>query len=260
MARFPKAYTDLLGRHTIVRADQTPISDLSKAEGPAIEVEKDSSFLQRMDLGWLPFAAKTYCISPHIESYVVIPSPICPAILPNRNGIAFPLQELIRYQPPPIARQVYKAWAGCPVHLEHDNEDHTKAYGVVLDAMMTKILGYGNNQYWKVMGLSAVDKDKYPEIAQELLDGTIQTFSMGALADTFSCSVCGAEVHGKKEKYRNCPHVTHSGDVNFSLVNYQGQRRLAFLNAHGLSPIEYSIVRDPAWVVASSDQILFNGN
>ena len=640
--RLPSSYTNLTGRHTL-RADQSVMEEVTKADGPAVDLEKDRSLVTNLDFEtWLPFAAKTYHISPRIEDYVVIPTPICPADLPNRNGIGFPLQELVRYQPPPISRQVYKAWAGTPVHLEHCfagstkvrtrrglkdisaiqvgdkvlthknryrrvtkvfengtkalyqidaygttkpilatgnhpmwvvgrgqifgdggvsgarykketlagikphfrpvtdvypldylvlplyiggdqrvdpalafltglyaaegnlaptnrhtgafnavvftfaynekalmdkavscaqalglpytksyykdkgtaafcikdpefaqlmydlvgvyshtkrvkplmhgwdaealswfvggyasgdgsiksgrlrcitvsqdlahdiqailghlgvpatangrgwasmftekytrrgeqrknkggkpwrnttdtfcvssagneiqhlipymvnrslsekqrvkevgpkiivgknylllpissirkvhsepvfnleveedhtyvaggvivhncNEDCTKAYGVVLDAALTRIQGYGGGKYWKVMGLAAVDKNKHPDIAQELVDGSIQTFSMGALADYFTCSVCGAPAYGEDERYKNCPHITHTQDVNFRIVNNHGMRKLAFLWAHGLSPIEFSIVRDPAWVVAHYDQVLLQG-
>lgn len=254
--KIPQAYTNLSGRHSI-RANQTMMEDVTRATEPAIEVEKNMDSVSNLGYeNWLPFAAKTYHISPKIESYVVIPTPICPSDIPNRNGIGFPLAELLAYQPPPISRQSYKAWTGTPMHLEHDNEDPTKAYGVVLDSIMTPIKGYGGGRFWKVMGLAAVDKDKYPDIAQELLDGTIQTFSMGALADYFTCSVCGRQAYNKKDRYRNCSHIEHTEAVNFSTAPWEGSRALAFLNAHVLSPIELSIVRDPAWVVANSDQII----
>lgn len=258
--KLPSAYTNLRGAHQ-VRADQSYTRDFVKTEEPAVDLEKDNGLVKNLDYElWLPYAAKTYHISPHIESYVVIPTPICPAILPNRNGIAFPLNELTKYQPPPVARMAYKAWTGCPMHLEHDNEDCTKAYGVVLDSVLTPIKGYGGGKYWKVMGLAAIDKDKHPEIAQKLLDKEIDTFSMGALADYFTCSVCGQQVFNEKNRYRNCKHVAHSETVNFNMVNHQGQNKLAFLNAHNLSPIELSVVEDPAWTTALSDQILLAGH
>jgi hypothetical protein len=149
----------------------------------------------------------------------------------------------------------YKAWTGAPVHYEHDNKDHTKAYGVIFDTALTRIQGYNGGVFWKVMGLAAIDKNKYPEIAQRVLTGDLDTYSMGCLADTLCCSICGAVVHGAKKKYLNCAHVTHSEDINFRVWNHAGNRRLAYLNAYGLSPIELSIVEDPAWVVALSDQV-----
>ena len=251
----PKAFTTLRGTFKTA-SSQTPVTEVMKSEGTPVDLEKDPQAVSALALDWLPFAAKTYNISPHIEDYVIVTTPICPSGLPNRNGIGFPLSELTRYMPPPVGRQAYKAWAGTPMHLEHDNEDHTKAYGVVLDSMLTQIKGYGGGKYWKVMGLAAIDKNKYPDIAQEILDGTIDTYSMGALSDVLTCSVCGATAYGPKKKYQNCRHISSTDEVNFHVVNYNGRALLAYLNAHLLSPIELSIVRDPAWCVAQSDLIL----
>lgn len=218
-----------------------------------VDIEKDDSLVQRLDFPtWLPFAAKTYKISPRIEDFIVVPTIICPSDIPNRNGIAFPLNELVAFQPPPIARQAYKAWTGCPVHLEHDNEDHEKAYGVILDASLHKVLGYGGGKLWKVMGLLAIDKNKYPDIAQQVLDKIINTYSMGAMVNSFTCSYCGTECD---DKYC-CPHIQSTKVVNWNRVrNYDGQDHISFLNAHSLSPIECSIVRDPAWAPALSDEV-----
>lgn len=203
---------------------------------------------------WLPFAASTYKISPHIEDYALVVAPICPADLPNRNGIGFPLKELKKFRPPPHNRMVYKCWTGCPVHLEHDNRIHEKAYGVILDSSLHRISGYGNDALWKVMGLTAIDKNKYPEVAQQVIDKKIRTYSMGALADYFSCSYCGTPV----EDHKRCHHLRGYGDDDLVFHQEQsiGVPGLVFKNAHELSPIEYSIVKSPAWPVAESDHFL----
>ena len=231
------------------------IRGFTSSDEQAVDVETaDDDQVQRLDLSWLPFAAQTYKISPHIESYIIKNMPICPSDLPNRNGVSFPIQELVKYQPPPISRQVYKAWSGCPVHLEHDNEDCTKALGVILDTALVPIKGYGNGKHWNVMGLIAIDKDKYPDIAQDVLSNKINTGSMGAMADSFSCGVCGHEA-GEKS-FLNCAHISSTKNVNWKIIDYMGHKTVAFLKAHGLSPIEYSMVRDPAWAPALSDTFI----
>lgn len=252
--RFPKQYFDREERAQMLTAG-TKIEGLSVSSEPAFDAEKEPDLVSRIDFEtWLPFAAKTYHISSRIEDFIIKPMPVCPSDFPNRNGIGFPIQELVRFLPPPMNRQVFKAWAGCPIHLEHDNEDYTKAYGVMLDTALTPVKGYGQNKHFKVMGLVAVDKNKHPDIAQEVLDGRITTGSMGALADSFTCSVCGRDA--TDNKFMNCSHIGSTKDVNWNLVNYEGKQHVAFLNAHGLSPIEYSLVRDPAWCQAMSDHIL----
>jgi hypothetical protein len=214
---------------------------------------EDGEQVGKMDYEvWLPFAAKVYKISPKIEDYIIVNTLICPSDIPNRNGIAFPSNELATFHPPPMNRMTYKAWGGCPVHLEHDNEDHEKAYGVILDAALMKIQGYGGGKLWKVMGLLAIDKNKNPDIAQKVLTGKINTYSMGALVERFTCGYCGAECDSRF----TCGHIQSTKSVNWKKYrDFDGSTHLAFLNAHSISPIECSIVADPAWAPALSDSV-----
>lgn len=199
---------------------------------------------------WLPFAAKTYEFSPNLEDFIYTITPILPSDLPNRNGIAFPLNELTRFQPPPIARMVYKAWAGCPIHEEHQNENYKTAVGVVLDTSLHKIEGFGDGKLWKIMALNAVSKTKDPGLCQEVLNKKIETYSMGAEAEYFTCSYCKRRI----QKFNHCQHVDPEAPINWRIeTDYNGNKHLVFLNAHNLSPIELSIVRDPAWTVASGE-------
>jgi hypothetical protein len=164
----------------------------------------------------------------------------------------------VRFQPPPMNRLVYQAWRFCPVHLEHDNEDHTKAHGVILDTTFAKVQGYGGGKIWKVLGLLAIDKNKYPDVAKKVLDGTINTYSMGAMVDCFKCGFCGAECwhDPQTERHVGCHHITSIKNVNWGVEkSYDGQSHMSFLNAYGISPIECSIVEDPAWAPALSDSV-----
>lgn len=249
--RFPKAYMEsnpTRSRPAVlaspeVSADAVQVRDVYRSDEAATEFAQapNSSVI---DTSWLPWAAKTYCISPNLDDYVVKNMPICPSDIPNRNGIGFALEELLRYQPPPIARQAYRAWTGCPVHYEHANEDCTTALGVIFDTSLRKIRTHGGDKIWMVHGLIGVDRKKYPELAARFLSGDLNTGSMGALADVFTCSICGSVV--KKEIF-GCGHVGSPDKVNWRIVSHAGEQKLAYLNAHNLSPIEYSLVEDPAW-------------
>lgn len=202
---------------------------------------------------WLPFAAETYKISRNIEDYLITVTPICPSDLPNANGYAFPLAELTKFQAPPVSRQVYKAWAGTPLHREHRNEIHEDALGVVLDSSLHKIRGYGQGKLWKVMGLAALDKNKAPTEAQQMADGTLRTFSMGTDAGYITCSVCGAAdiIEGRA----SCGHLDPNAPFKV-ITDFDGTQTLAFKNAHDLRPIELSVVNNPAWSMALSDTLL----
>ena len=226
-----------------------PTDPLINPSTPATSEE-----VSRIDTSWLPFAAKSYKISPRLEDYVIQNQMICPSDLANRNGVGFPKEELVAFLPPPMNRQVFKSWVGCPVHEEHENEDCTKAVGVIFDTTFRKIKNFGDGNHWAVYGLIGVDKLKFPELAEKVRLGQINTGSMGCTADSFRCSVCNHEAH--ENPMLNCSHITSTKDVNWRYVNHEGKQKLAFLNAYGLSPIEYSIVREPAWATCLSDNIL----
>ncbi len=222
-------------------------------DAPAVEVSESPEVFNQLDWAtWLPFAAKTYHISPDPSDYIIKPMLLMPSDIPNRNGIGFPIGELVKFLPPPMNRQVYRSWIGTPIHVEHDNQDCTKAIGVVIDTALRQIKGYGDDKHWKVMGLLAIDKTKDPILADKVLSGKIDTGSMGCLADHFTCSVCGAPA--TKNQFTNCSHVTSTDNVNWNPVDHLGKRHIAYLNAHELSPIEFSIVEEPAWAMALSDE------
>lgn len=217
------------------------------------ESAEANNALQQLDFAtWLPYAAKLYNINPDIRAYVLATIPICPSDLPNRNGIGFPLAELLMFQPPPVARQSYKAWTGCPMHYEHKNEIHEDAYGIILDTALRPIKGYGGGRLHKVMGLVGIDRTKYPEMARRVMENDINTYSMGALVDSFSCSYCGSPI----DKHRNCGHVDLKRDIDWNEVrSWDNKRHIAFRNAHGINPIETSLVESPAWTTALSDAV-----
>jgi hypothetical protein len=269
--RFPKAYLEASSRSkdrdrdgyrklrasdqgsTIDEALDTNVVDNVSRSDEVMDAEKDKSLLTALDYEtWLPFAAKVYHISPDINDFLLVNTVVCPSEIPNRNGIAFPTSELARFLPPPTNRMAYKAWAGCPVCYEHDNENLEEAYGVILDTSFHKVQGYGNGKLWKVMGLLAIDKNKNPDIAQKILNGEINTYSMGALVDSFTCGFCGTECSSQY----CCQHITSIKDVNWRLhKDWDGSQHLSFLNAHSLQPIECSIVSDPAWAPALSNEV-----
>jgi hypothetical protein len=264
--RIPKAYADasakreeagvykrLSANTSLGDALNTKVVDSIGHTEEVMDAENDKSLISQLDYEtWLPFAAKVYKISPRIEDYIIVSTVVCPSELPNRNGIAFPTSELARFMPPPTSRMAYKAWAGTPVHLEHRNENHEEAYGVVLDASFHKVQGYGDGKLWKVMGLLAIDKTKYPDVAKKVLTKEINTYSMGALVDYFTCGYCGTECTSKY----CCQHISSIKDVNWKThKDWNGDSHLSFLNAHGISPIEVSIVKDPAWAQALSDEV-----
>lgn len=199
-------------------------------------------------VGWeleLPFAAEALHISKDPKDYLIYPVPIMYSDLPNRNGFAFPIQELVRWNVE-LGRQAYKGWAGMPMYKEHKSEDHKKALGMVIDTRMRRIESYGRGVFWKVMALAAIDRNKDAALAERMEKGELDTYSMGAMVEYCSCSYCGA-VAGE------CQHVPESNDtVTFYTLN----GRLVYKNVHGVKPYELSVVEDPAFGTAQSSILM----
>lgn len=196
--------------------------------------------------GMLPFAAKALCISANVNDYIMYPVPIMYSDLPNRNGVAFPLTELARWN---VKRgcQAYMGWRMMPMFEEHRSDDHTTAIGIIADASLRKIEGMGRN-IWKVVCLAAVDRTKNVELAREVESGKINSYSMGAMVDGYTCSYCKAEID-------KCDHVSLSHNIDF----YEKAGTLVYRNVFGVDPYELSVVRDPAFGTATSDHLITYG-
>lgn len=182
-----------------------------------------------------------------------------PKIILRDGYLLFPISAIYRN---PVKENVYNleveedhTYLASSIIAHNCNEDCTKAKGVVFDVSLRKVAGFGQGKLWKVTGILGFDKTKDPELASKIATGEINTYSMGALADTFTCSYCGEECTDD----HCCQHISSINAVNFNQVkDYEGNIHLAFLNAHGLSPIEVSAVADPAWAPAQSSNVILN--
>ena len=190
---------------------------------------------------WLPFCAKEYHISPDPADYVLLPTIICPSDIPNRNGVSFPLGELVKWDPE-THQQVFRGWKGCPTYSEHQNSDCKQARGVVIDAVLRPVKDYQGG-IWKVLGLCAFDRTKFPDVAHRLLTRQTTTVSMGAYVAGYSCGLCGAPAG-------SCSHINLRRPRDFYIDHATGG--LVFRKCHGLQPFEVSEVAVPAWSVAES--------
>lgn len=193
----------------------------------------------------LPWLAAAMNISANLEDYFFRPTPIIVSDLPNRNGIGFPAKELARWNLDLHCR-AFEGWRFCPMFEEHRSDDISTAVGVVADVVMRKLTGFGNDQYWLVTALTAVDRTKNVSLAAEYESGKINTVSMGAMVEGTTCSYCGAQV-GK------CSHIDPKQPVTF----YELNGKIVYKQVYGVSPFELSIVRDPAYGIAiGSDRVL----
>ena len=190
---------------------------------------------------WLPFAAPIYHISPDPEDFVITPVIVMPTDLPNRNAVAFPKRELVKFNPE-MGMQAYKTWSGKPTYYEHANDDVTKAYGVIIDSYMHKLETHGQGLVWKLLLLLAFDRNKHPDVAEKILQGEINTYSMGSWVTSYTCSLCEKEV-GK------CEHLDPEAEAQM----YIRDGVLVFKNVKDICGFECSAVGDPAFTSAISD-------
>lgn len=199
---------------------------------------------QRLDVdAWLPEAAKHYCLSRSIRDYVITPVPAILSDIPNTNGVAMPRKELLAFNTD-AGRLAYKTWKGKPCHREHQNQDLTAAKGVIFDTFASPVRGYGKGHI-KVMMLAAYDRTKDPALANSILAGEDNAYSMGAFFEGYLCSVCGSD-----KGY--CKHT----DPRSPLHLEPKSGLLAYRNIYGITGFELSSVENPAYVVAISDIIL----
>jgi hypothetical protein len=192
---------------------------------------------------WLHSCSDPYHISPNFDDYILTPVIIMPSDLPNRNTVAFPFRELYKFHPH-LGQQAFKTWKGKPTHHEHQNEDITKAYGVIADAEMRQMKGYSTG-LCKVLLFLAFDRSKNPDHANRILSGDINSYSMGAYIGSFTCSYCNKDVGV-------CSHI----DPNNPRVMYELNGTLVFRNVRDIEGFETSSVGSPAYVSAISDTLI----
>lgn len=203
---------------------------------------------------WLPLAAEQYKLSPKLEDYICIPVVIMPSDLPNRNGISFPYSSLVSFNPNPYVKRVaFKTWEGSPTFYEHDNEDYTKAKGVIFAVTMSPIVGAEGDVH-KVICLCGFDRTKDENLYNRIKSGDLTTYSMGAFCDNYSCSVCGT-----KYDQGGCEHLQGANFINnpvFKTFPTRYGNKLAYYQAEGITGFETSAVEDPAYVSAQNSFLI----
>lgn len=244
---------------TAIYADATafrPALDLHKAiKNRTIETASKRLVIAGENMGadqmnnldfasWLPFAAQKLNISARIQDYILVPCIAMPTDLPNRNGVAFPLRELKSWSTED-GMLAYQTFKGKPNHIEHDNQDPTKAIGVIVDTALVPMTGFGGGKLWKLLLLNAIDRTKDPVRANYIMSGEMNSYSMGAWVESYSCGYCSAVVG-------SCGHINMKRPRDFYPIN----GRLAFRNVKGIRGFENSSVADPAYYSAISDRVM----
>jgi hypothetical protein len=194
-----------------------------------------------VDISWLPAASQAYKISPNIRDYVVAGVPYITSDFPNRNLQAFTQEEILKFRPN-FGRVTYRTFVGKPTFQDHKNDDPLQAKGVNLDAIINYVPKY---KVYKILVLSAFDRTKDPDLASAIANKEINTYSMGAWVELFTCSICGADANNP-----TCSHFTKIGKGNIA-----PGRQLVYQNCCGVEFFEGSSVSSPADVTAVGEDV-----
>jgi hypothetical protein len=154
-----------------------------------------------------------------------------PSVKPykNNNGDIFREEALL---------QSFKDFVGKPVCVNHRSSDVDAIRGIILDA-------YYDRKHKRVIGLCALDKVSYPDLARGITSGYKNSVSMGTAVGIAQCYDCGQRARTERDF---CVHMrTKScyGEIN-----------------EMLSPLEISLVASPAdtkakirTIIAAANQI-----
>ena len=242
--------------HTELRRSGIATASTSGVElrANSLTTVNNSAILNINFADYLPFAAKELSISADPKDYILWPVIIMLSDLPNRNGVGFPLKELVKWN---IERgcQAHKTWLGQPLCEEHNNavlEGKDPAYGIIVDSYLSPMLGFANDKIWKLTIMLALDRTKKPELTRRVLDGSLNTVSMGAWTSSYLCSYCTKEIG-------LCDHLNPKAAFDF--YSYRAPDNSDHIisrlctNPVGL---ETSLVSTPAYTQAVFDRKWFN--
>jgi hypothetical protein len=205
----------------------------------------DTSAGRELGTGWLEAAAEEYNISRDIRDYVITPVIMFPTAYPNRNGVAFSLASMGRFDME-LACLGYETWKRRPTHFNHVNEDPTQAKGVVLDVRMLPLAGT-DKRVWKAVALYGCDRTRDPQLANNILTGEYSHYSMGASVGSYECAVCG---HHPTKAQNGCEHISLN-NRNMRLFDTDRGPVLAHYICDHIRGFELSCVHPtPAWAAA----------
>jgi hypothetical protein len=153
----------------------------------------------------------------------------------NDNFDEFPAEEL---------EKAYASFKGKPVFVNHHNDDHKRARGVIIDAALHKDANRdGSKDYW-VEVLMEVDALRFPKLASEIMNGNIARTSMGCDVAFSVCSACGNKATTPAEY---CAHIPASKGMTLYRATAAGHKvgEIIRETCYGLKFFENSLLVEP---------------
>lgn len=190
--------------------------------------------------------SKVYNISSNIDDYIF---PIPRAVTagtpkdpkPNNNGDHFLDEEMRRFSNAHRCL-VYETFRNDPLHVEHVAFDPKAARGFLPD--VAYITNDPNDMH--VIAVAAVDTTKDSPLAEGILSGRINGFSMGCSCEAVRCSYCNKTAHSDNEL---CSCLR-----NYKMSSLGGS--LVYEDCLGVEFEELSAVANPADPTALTQKML----
>jgi hypothetical protein len=187
--------------------------------------------------------AKVYNISDNINDYIFPVPRAVGADIPNSNGDRFAHEELLRYSSNHRCL-VYQTFRNDPLHVEHAADNPKTARGFIPDAYYMQ--DDPKDRY--VLTVVAMDTTKDPALADGLLSGEIDSFSMGCVCDAVQCSYSKCRKIAKTDR-ELCEHLRR-----YKMARINGE--LVYEDCLGVEYQELSVVGDPAYEKARTQYML----
>jgi len=214
-------------------------ADMTEQEDEAVKTA-----LNILSKDVLKAVSKVYNISENINDYIFPVPRAVTADEPNNNGDNFRHDELIRFSPNHRCL-VFQTFRNDPLHVEHAAEDPKTARGYIPDAHYVT----SRDKDKHVLTIVAMDTTKDMPLAEGLLSGEIDTFSMGCICDQVRCS------------YSKCAHPIANSDRDlcdhlkwYKMSTIDGE--LIYEDCLGVEYQELSVVGNPADPKAKTQALL----
>lgn len=221
---------------------RTPENNINQILKPLVNVHR-----------WLPSAAKALDISADINDYIITPIEIIRSDIPNCNGIAFPREELVRWNTGQ-SNITYQTWVGKGTYKDHaNNTNPLEARGIIMDVALLKAPEF-HGDFVRLIHLAGFDRSKDRALVDDIVARRRTSYSMGSVCEDYSCSICNKMMSDTAS--RSCEHISTktARDRNASLRPING--RLAFSQARFVTGVEISSVESPAAVFAMNPNYL----
>ncbi|MFE0490229.1 hypothetical protein [Streptomyces griseoaurantiacus] len=153
----------------------------------------------------------------------------------NDNFDEFPAQEI---------EASYRTFVGKPVFVNHVNDNHRRARGVIIDAALHQDRNPdGTPDTWAEV-LMEIDAVRFPKLAKAILDRSVERTSMGCDVERSVCSACGNEARTPAEY---CAHVPSLKGKRIYRATASGKKvgELVRETCYGLAFFENSILVEP---------------